>query len=124
MELLDNELFHIVCPLQSFAESLDRYDHEDILSKDNRAFVWKYLGGPLEEDANLQSTVMDLAFWHHAGHQEFDYAAQVLCRYRLLDIFADLLGVPKHPDIKPVPSMPFDVNIDIPHSVYKVSAII
>jgi hypothetical protein len=86
-------------------------------------FVWKWLCGPLRnspEAENSISFIMNLPYWKHQ-QVEMDVAIQEMCRYRLLDIFVDVIGIPKHPEVHAVAPLPFG-RADLPETIKRVSA--
>lgn len=67
-----------------------------------------YLGGPLQASSDARSAVLDVGYWQKQDIADMDGAMQVLSRYRLLDIFADVINIPKHPSVRVVAPMPFN----------------
>lgn len=84
--------------LQTIANRVDDYDLTGAFKDSNRGFLWEVLGGPDRDNgADPLNTVRDVGFLKDTDAKMTDKAMQVLCRYRLIDIFADVIQIPKHP---------------------------
>jgi hypothetical protein len=66
-----------------------------------------------ERDFDARTSVLEVEFWKQATSTEMDAASQVVARYRLLDILAQLLGVPSHYRLQDVE------YVDVPGKVPK-----
>lgn len=72
-----------------------------------RNFLELYFGSKDDSSSSLEDTRTDMMRIDQVPHPAyFLVAARVLFRNRLLDIFADTLGVPRHPDLACVPRSP------------------
>lgn len=73
------------------------------------AFTHKFLGTTEHPDnAGISADEIRQALVHlkraqGAGHQHLAHAAHFIFRYQLLDIVADVLSTPRHPNFTPVP---------------------
>ena len=73
------------------------------------AFFHKFLGTtehPDDADISADEIRQTLVLLEHApgaGHQHLAHAAHFIFRYQLLDIVADVLSTPRHPNFTPVP---------------------
>jgi hypothetical protein len=70
-------------------------------------FIQKFLGTAPDEcniaPDETRKSLIHLERSFHAGHQHLVYAAHIIFRYQLLDVVADVLGTPRHPDFIHVP---------------------
>jgi hypothetical protein len=78
------------------------------LKEVDRSFCWLYFGGRGEDiQQDAREHLYDLNFWRQRGSpSNLETAAQVLFRYRLLDILSSVLGAPKHQSWVAVHSIP------------------
>lgn len=104
---------------QKFARGMDIYDKTGYFQHPHCAFVWQYLCGNNDDsDFDARDSVTSVGFWKRATAPEMDAVCQVVSRYRLLDILAELLKTRSHyrlhsmdrvPLVKGIPTIYSDV---------------
>jgi hypothetical protein len=88
---------------QKFAAALDDYDKDASYSHSDSWFVWKSLSGATP-DSTLPEVRRSLLSWSKSPiNKKLSRVAHVVFRYRLLDILANVLGLPSHPDLGTIP---------------------
>lgn len=88
------------------------YDRHGSWEHVHRDFAWEYLGGGDNGDNTARDLILDSDHWDHCTTPpRIDFAVQVLLKYKLLDILANVLGCAPHPGRKiygqvPYPKLP------------------
>lgn len=87
----------IMTRTQKFAHALDQYDETGSFEHSHRAFAWEFLGGDSDEQVTRES-LLNYDYWNgRTTPAKLEFAVNVLLRYWLLNILANVLGCPQHP---------------------------
>ena len=95
------------------------YDRHGSWEHVHHDFAWEYLGGGHNDVNTAHDMILDSEHWDHCTTPpKIDFAVQVLLKYKLLDILANVLGCEAHPERKIYGQVPYP---KLPNRMEKVS---